>query len=58
VREAGALLSALADGEASADEVAQLQLHMKTWLSCRARLKSVRAAQDDPPPQPCCETPS
>jgi RNA polymerase sigma factor (sigma-70 family) len=36
-------LLALVDGEASADEVAQLQLHMKTCLSCRARLKSLRA---------------
>jgi anti-sigma factor RsiW len=36
-------LLALLDGEASPDEVAQLQLHMKTCLSCRARLKSARA---------------
>src|SRR5918992_180043 len=35
-------LLALLDGEASADEVAQLQLHMKTCLSCRARLRSMR----------------
>jgi RNA polymerase sigma factor (sigma-70 family) len=38
------LLSALADGEASAEEVAALRPHMKTCLSCRARLKEFRAA--------------
>jgi hypothetical protein len=38
------LLAALADAEAGADEVALLQPHMKTCLSCRARLKSLRAA--------------
>jgi Putative zinc-finger len=38
------LLSALADGEASAEELAMLRPHMKTCLSCRARLKEFRAA--------------
>lgn len=38
------LLSALADGEASADDLALLRPHMKTCLSCRARLKEFRAA--------------
>ena len=37
-------LSALADGEASADEVAALRPHLKTCLSCRARLKAFREA--------------
>ena len=38
------LLSALADGEAGAEELALLRPHMKTCLSCRARLKEFRAA--------------
>jgi RNA polymerase sigma factor (sigma-70 family) len=38
------LLSALVDGEASAEELARLRPHMKTCLSCRARLKEFRAA--------------
>jgi RNA polymerase sigma factor (sigma-70 family) len=38
------LLSALADGEASADQLAQLRPHMRTCLACRARLKAFRAA--------------
>jgi anti-sigma factor RsiW len=38
------LLSALVDGEASADDLARLRPHMKTCLSCRARLKEFRAA--------------
>jgi hypothetical protein len=37
-------LSALADGEASADEVAALRPHLKTCLSCRARLRLFREA--------------
>jgi RNA polymerase sigma factor (sigma-70 family) len=37
------LLSALADGEASAEEVAVLRPHMKTCLACRAALKEFRA---------------
>src|ERR671916_495397 len=37
------LLSALADGEASAEQLARLGPHMKTCLSCRARLKALRA---------------
>jgi RNA polymerase sigma factor (sigma-70 family) len=38
------LLSALADGEASADQLALLRPHMRTCLACRARLKAFRAA--------------
>ena len=38
------LLSALVDGEASAADLARLRPHMKTCLSCRARLKEFRAA--------------
>jgi RNA polymerase sigma factor (sigma-70 family) len=38
------LLSALADGEARADDVARLRLHMKTCLACRARLREFRDA--------------
>ncbi len=34
----------MADGEASADDLALLRPHMKTCLSCRARLKEFRAA--------------
>jgi hypothetical protein len=37
-------LSALADGEASAKELAALRPHLKTCLSCRATLKEFRAA--------------
>ena len=37
------LLSALADGEASAEELAQLRPHMRTCLSCRAALREFRA---------------
>jgi RNA polymerase sigma factor (sigma-70 family) len=37
------LLSALADGEASAEQLALLRPHMKTCLACRARLKAFRA---------------
>jgi RNA polymerase sigma factor (sigma-70 family) len=37
------LLSALADGEASAEQLAVLRPHMRTCLSCRARLKEFRA---------------
>jgi RNA polymerase sigma factor (sigma-70 family) len=38
------LLSALVDGEASAEQVAQLRPHMKTCLACRATLREFRAA--------------
>ena len=37
------LLSALADGEASAEQLASLRPHMRTCLSCRARLREFRA---------------
>src|ERR671919_322709 len=42
------LLYALADGQAEDNEVAQVQLHMKTCLSCRARLKSLRSERRSP----------
>jgi RNA polymerase sigma factor (sigma-70 family) len=38
------LLSALADGEATAEQLALLLPHMKTCLACRARLREFRAA--------------
>jgi RNA polymerase sigma factor (sigma-70 family) len=41
-----ALLSALADGEASAEDVAVLRPHMRTCLSCRAALREFRAMPD------------
>ena len=37
------MLSALADGEASADDLATLRPHMRTCLACRVRLKEFRA---------------
>jgi RNA polymerase sigma factor (sigma-70 family) len=37
------LLSALADGEASAEQLALLRPHMRTCLACRAALKEFRA---------------
>jgi hypothetical protein len=40
----GPSVSALADGEAGADELAALRPHLKTCLSCRARLRDYRAA--------------
>jgi RNA polymerase sigma factor (sigma-70 family) len=40
------LLSALADGEASAEDLAQLRPHMQTCLSCRAALREFRALPD------------
>jgi hypothetical protein len=40
------LLSALADGEASAEQLALLRPHMRTCLSCRARLREFRAAPE------------
>ena len=40
------LLSALADGEASAEQLAILRPHMRTCLSCRARLREFRAAPE------------
>jgi outer membrane biosynthesis protein TonB len=38
------LLSALADGEATAEDLAKLRPHMQTYLSCRAALREFRAA--------------
>ena len=38
------LISALADGEASAEDLAVLRPHMRTCLSCRAALREFRAA--------------
>lgn len=38
------LLSALADGEATPEDLAVLRPHMRTCLSCRARLREFRAA--------------
>ena len=38
------LVSALADGEASAEDLQALRPHLKTCLSCRARLREFRAA--------------
>ena len=40
------LLSALADGEASAEDLARLRPHMRTCLSCRAALREFRAVPD------------
>jgi len=40
------LLSALADGEASAEDLARLRPHMRTCLSCRAALREFRAMPD------------
>jgi len=40
------LLSALADGEASAEQLATLRPHMRTCLSCRARLREFRATPE------------
>ena len=40
------LLSALADGEASAEDLALLRPHMQTCLSCRAALREFRAMPD------------
>ena len=38
------VLSALVDGEASAEDLAALRPHLKTCLSCRVRLREFRAA--------------
>jgi hypothetical protein len=38
------LLSALADGEATAEQLAVLRPHMKTCLACRAGLREFRSA--------------
>ncbi len=38
------LVSALADGEASAEDLQALRPHLKTCLACRARLREYRAA--------------
>jgi RNA polymerase sigma factor (sigma-70 family) len=49
------LLSALADDDASADQVGLLRRHMDSCLACRARLRSlraVRAGNGRPPPGP------
>jgi RNA polymerase sigma factor (sigma-70 family) len=47
-------LSALADDDASADQLEVLRRHMDTCLACRARLRSLRAARQAgagrPPP--------
>jgi RNA polymerase sigma factor (sigma-70 family) len=40
------LLSALADGEASAEQLAILRPHMRTCLSCRARLREFRTTPE------------
>jgi RNA polymerase sigma factor (sigma-70 family) len=40
------LLSVLADGEASPEQLAILRPHMRTCLSCRARLREFRAAPE------------
>jgi hypothetical protein len=39
------MLAALAGGTAGTDEIAQLQPHMKSCLSRRARLKLLRVAE-------------
>jgi hypothetical protein len=39
------LLSAVADDDASADRLGLLRRHMDTCLTCRARLRSLRAAR-------------
>jgi Putative zinc-finger len=49
------LLSALADHDTSPEQLALLRRHMDTCLSCRARLRSLRAARkpgQDQPPSP------
>jgi hypothetical protein len=40
------VLSALADGEASSEQLATLRPHMRTCLSCRARLREFRATPE------------
>jgi RNA polymerase sigma factor (sigma-70 family) len=40
------LLSALADGEATPEQLAVLRPHMRTCLSCRARLREFRATPE------------
>src|SRR5918998_1365661 len=40
------LLSALADGEATAEELGRLRPHMKTCLACRATLRAFREAPE------------
>jgi hypothetical protein len=40
------LLSALADGEASADQLAVLRPHMRSCLNCRARLREFRSTPE------------
>jgi RNA polymerase sigma factor (sigma-70 family) len=39
----GRLVAALAEGDATAEDLAMLEPHLKTCLSCRARLKQMRA---------------
>jgi RNA polymerase sigma factor (sigma-70 family) len=41
------LLSLLADGEADADQMTTLRPHLKTCLTCRARLKEFRSIPQD-----------
>jgi len=40
------MLSALADGEANAEQLARLRPHMKTCLACRATLRAFREAPE------------
>jgi RNA polymerase sigma factor (sigma-70 family) len=42
------VIGALADGHATAHDIAMLEPHLKTCLSCRARLKQMRATQPRP----------
>ena len=44
MRQPRAVLSALADGEARAEDLALLRPHLKNCLCCRARLREFRAA--------------
>jgi RNA polymerase sigma factor (sigma-70 family) len=50
------LLSALADDDASADQLGLLSRHMHTCIACRGRLRSLRATRQAgegrPPPRP------
>ena len=49
------LLGALADGDASADQLELLRPHLNTCLDCRARLKSMRAVGGAAPSAPRSE---
>jgi RNA polymerase sigma factor (sigma-70 family) len=44
----GRVVAALADGEATSEDLARLEPHLKTCLSCRARLKQLRATHPRP----------